>query len=66
MLPDNWKSNKRDIFAVNFDNLVDGTRLITAIDRTNTQILRNAIAQRRVAFNDVNAAYLLQSIYTLL
>ena len=66
MLPDDWKSNKRDIYAVNFDNLVDGTRLITAMDKTNTQILRNAIAQRRVAFKDVNSSYLLQSIYTLL
>lgn len=66
MLADDWKSNKRDIYAVNFDNLVEGTKLITATDKTNTQILRNAIAQRRVAFKDVNSAYLLQSIYTLL
>ena len=66
MLPDDWSSKKRDIYAVNFDNLVDGTKLITATDKTNTQILRNAIAQRRVAFKDVNSAYLLQSIYTLL
>lgn len=66
MLPDDWKSKKRDIYAVNFDNLVAGTKLITPFDKTNTQILRNAIAQRRVAFQDVNSAYLLQSIYTLL
>ena len=62
MLPDDWKSNKSDIYAVNFDNLVEGTKLITAGDKTNTQILRNAIAQRRVAVKGVNSADRLQQM----
>lgn len=66
MLPDDWKSKRRDIYAVDFDNLVAGTQLITKTDKINTQILRNAIARRRVVFKDVNSAYLLQSIYTIL
>lgn len=66
MLPDDWKSKRRDIYAVDFDNLVAGTQLITKTDKINTQILRNAIARRRVIFKDVNSAYLLQSIYTIL
>ena len=63
---DDWKGNRRDVYACNFDNLIEGTKLITASDKINTQVLRNAIAQRRIAFQDVNSAYLLQSIYTLL
>ena len=63
---DDWKGNRRDVYACNFDNLIEGTKLITVSDKVNTQVLRNAIAQRRIAFQDVNSAYLLQSIYTLL
>lgn len=66
MLPDDWKSTRRNIYAVDFDNLVSGTCLITKYDKINTQILKNAIATRRIAFQDVNSAYLLQSIYTIL
>ena len=63
---DDWKGSRRDVYACNFDNLIEGTKLITVSDKVNTQVLRNAIAQRRIAFQDVNSAYLLQSIYTLL
>lgn len=63
---DGWKSTRRDVYAVDFDNLVSGSRLITPQDKTNTQVLKYAIAQRKVTFEDVNAAYLLQSIYTIL
>ncbi len=66
MLPDDWKSTRRDIYAVDFDNLVAGTTLISGVDKCNTQILRSAIARRAVTFKDVNSAYLLQSIYTIL
>ena len=63
---DDWNGNRRDVYACNFDNLIEGTKLITVSDKVNTQVLKNAIAQRRIAFQDVNSAYLLQSIYTLL
>ena len=59
---DTYKGN-RNIYAVDLDNLIEGTVLITTNIRALCYRLSNSIANRDVSFNSIEAGYLTEDIY---
>lgn len=55
-----------DVFAVDFNNLVDGTRLATTEIRMITYRLKQCIGNRDVTYSSINAGYLTEQIYNIL
>lgn len=62
---DKYQGSK-DIFACNFDNLVEGTRIVTSDMHASTWRLRDAIGQRDVTYESIECGYLIEAIFTLL
>lgn len=56
----------RDIFAVDLNNLVDGTELITTEMKAIFWRLKNSIAQRDVAYSSIETGYLVEALYPIL
>ena len=56
----------RKIFAVDFDNLVNGSQLITTDMKALCYRLKYSIARRDVTYKSIEEAYLTESIYTLI
>lgn len=65
ILDDKYKGSK-DVFACDFDNLVEGTRIVTADMHAMTWRLRDAIGQRDVTYQSIECGYLIEAIFTLL
>lgn len=59
-------SGSKDIFAVDFDNLVEGTRIVTTDMHASTWRLRDAIGQRDVTYQSIECGYLIEAIFTML
>lgn len=59
-------SGSKKIFAVNFDNLIENSSLITTDMRALCFRLKNAIANKDVSFQSIEAGYLTEAIYSLL
>lgn len=59
-----YKGNNKKIYAVDFNNLVSGTVLISTETKSMAQRLRYAIANRDVTYSSIEAGYLTESIYT--
>lgn len=53
-------------YAVDFDNLVQDTTLVTGQVKIITQGLKSAVAQRKVSYGSVDAAVLIENIYTVI
>lgn len=62
---ENYKGS-RDIFACDFDNLVEGTRIVTTDMHAMTWRLRDAIGSRDVTYQTIECGYLIEGIFTLL
>lgn len=60
---DDWKGS-RNVLAFDFDNLISGSSLVLPEDKVPLSILKRAIAHRQVSYADVNAASLMEIIYT--
>lgn len=56
----------RNIYACDFDNLVEGTRMVTTDMRATSWRLKDAIAQRDVTYQSIECGYLIEAIFTLL
>ena len=64
-LIDDYDGAKK-IYAADFDNLIDGSKLIMSNDKIKLQILKQSIATRNVIFADTNAAFMVEMLYQLL
>ena len=64
-LLDDYDGSKK-IYAADFDNLIDGSKLIMSNDKIKLQILKQSIATRNVIFADTNAAFMVEMLYQLL
>lgn len=60
---DDW-AGSRNVLAFDFDNLISGSSLVLPEDKVPLSILKRAIARRQVSYADVNAASLMEIIYT--
>lgn len=60
-----YKGSK-NIFACDFDNLVEGTKLVTTDMHAMTWRLRDAIANRDVTYQSIECGYLIEAIFTLI
>lgn len=61
-----YVGDNRQIFAVDFDNLINNSKLITNDMRIITWRLKDAIGNRDVSFGSVEAGYLTEAIYTII
>lgn len=57
-------NQSRKMFAIDFNNLVANTNLITPTVRILFGRLKQAIAMRNVVFNNIEAGYLTEELYT--
>ena len=56
-------SKRRDVYAFDFDDMVNGTQLITTPARLKLQLFKSAMAKREVVFNNIECYYLIEEIY---
>lgn len=61
-----YVGENRKVFAVDFDNLVNGSQLVTTDMRALCWRLKDAIANRDVTYGNIEAGYLTESIYTII
>ncbi len=61
-----YVGESRKIFAVDFDNLIENSRLITTDMKIITRMLKDSIGNRDVTFQSVEAGYLTEAIYTVI
>lgn len=54
----------RNIFAVDLNNLIQGTQLITTDIRAIFWRLKNSIANRDVTYSSIEAGYLIEALYS--
>lgn len=66
VLPKDYTTKQHDILAFDFNNFVQGGRLVLSEDKANLACLRTAIAYRRCLFSDTNAASIVETMYTSL
>lgn len=59
-------NGSRKIKATNFNDLIIGTQLVTFEERKSTIVLREAIGMRKVTYQTLECAYLIESIFNLL
>ena len=59
-------NGSKDVIAIDFNNLVSGTQLITPDFRCITYRLKQAIAQRDVTYQNISCGYLIEAIYRML
>lgn len=57
------EGTRRKVFAFSFNDLVDGSSLISFHDRVEFASLRKAIANRNIAFDGVQSNYEIEEIY---
>ena len=60
-----WQTSKR-IYSIDFDNLIQGTELMSLETKAIMIGLKTAIGRRAVTYNNVNAAVLIESLYKVL
>ena len=65
ILDPNYKGSK-NVFACDFDNLIEGTRIITTDMHAMTWRLRDAIGLRDVTYQSIECGYLIEAIFTML
>lgn len=58
--------NGKNVYAIDFNNLVQDTRLITTQMRIIFTRLKQSIAQRRVSYNNIEAGYLTEMLYQVI
>ena len=59
-------SNNRKVLAVDFDNLIYGSQLLTYPQRLVLSSLKTAISSRRISYNSISTGYYIEQIYKLL
>lgn len=59
------KTNKK-IYAVDFDNLIQNTQLVTKDVKVIMQQLKWSVAHRNIGFQNVDAAVLVENLYTVI
>ena len=59
-------TGSKNVYSVDFNNLVDGTQLVTSELRQITWRLKEAIGNRDVSYNSISASYLTEAIYNIL
>lgn len=59
------KTSKR-IYSIDFDNLIQGTCMLTPEIRYIMSGLKQAVGNRQVSYNDVTAAVLIESLYKVI
>lgn len=62
-LPDWNASNRREVFCFDFNNLVDGTVMLSKMMKAILENLCLAIGQRMITYKDLETGYLTQEIY---
>lgn len=60
---DDWKGS-RTVYAFDFDNLINGSNLVLKEDKIPLSILKRAVAHRDISYADINAAALMETIYS--
>lgn len=70
MLRDKWYieqakqfDTSRRVYSIDFDNLIQGTCMLTRDERVIFMGLKEAIGRRAVTYSNVNAAVLIESLY---
>lgn len=56
----------RNIYAVNFDNLVEGTRLWTTDMRCLMYRLKDAVGNRDITYESIELSYIIEDLYSLI
>lgn len=59
-----YTGNNRKVYAVDFNNLISGTQLISSDIKSITFRLKLSIANRDVTYNSIEAGYLTEDIYS--
>lgn len=59
------KTNKK-IYAIDFDNLVQDTQLVTKDVKILMQTLKWSVAHRNIGFQNIDAAVLIENLYTVI
>ena len=59
----NSYDGSKNVVSIDFNNLVEGTQLITSDIRLITYRLKNCIGNRDVSYNSIEAGYLTETLY---
>lgn len=59
----NILNKRRDIYAFDFRDMVNGTSLLTSYDKLKFSMFKSAFAKRQVVFKSIEVYYLLEEIY---
>lgn len=62
LAPSKWKTS-RTMYCVDFNSMINNTRLVTKEDKCCFEQLKLAFARRRIQFMDITSYYLLESLY---
>lgn len=62
-LLENYNSERRDVYCFNYYDLVEGSVMLSSSDRQSFRYMCDCFRRRRIAFKDVNAAFLFEQIY---
>ncbi len=62
----NKPETTKNIYSIDFDNLVQDTRLINSSVRVCLQSIKEAVARRNVAYKTIESAVLIENLYKVL
>lgn len=65
-LPRDYQTKQHSIYCFDFNNFVKGGAMVLRADKMKMEVLKCAIAYRRVAFQDTNAAAIVETMYSSL
>lgn len=65
-LPRDYKTNQHDVYCFDFNNFTSGSILLQTNDKNKLVMLKTAVAKRRITFQDINTASIVETLYSVL